>query len=775
MNKPKRKVQKANVALSLIVASLFGLLATNFYSQYETELDTLHLRHKNQQQALQGDVETAIDVIQGLQTTARSHLEHAGAFKTAYGEKLGLVAGRGGYGLTGIPAPADFYERLNLTGLGSLEAPELMQELETVFSLEPMLKWVKGVYPETPWVYYLSARRFMAVYPYIPFEDFFMDDGFYDMDLYRLGTPEVNAEGSQYITPVYEDEAGQGLMVTIGAPVYMRDKFVGIVGFDLTLASLSKSIQALHYRRDVQYLLNESGEVIAQAGAVIPSAENFKPIQLEKVRPGVQVHLKTGSRGENSFYYDGKLFHATRIRHTPWTLVSERSQLAIVMDSALASLPLLLFLFALAVGVVMFIRERHYQELARAEESLLRERDKLQDMVEEKTRDLREAKDVAEAATKAKSTFLANMSHEIRTPLNAVLGFARIGQSDSSDSVACTSFERISRSGELLLRVLNDILDFSKIEEGKLTLEEAPFKLIEAIEEARDMLVDQARRKSLSLSLEIDGKPPEWVSGDRFRVQQILLNLISNAIKYTERGTITVVASWQSGIAVLKVTDTGIGLTQEQLSRVFRSFEQADSSTIREHGGAGLGLAITYNLVELMGGTLKAISQPGQGSEFSVNIPLPMALGSADTNLQASLCEAKCLDGLSILAAEDDSINRSLLEHLLTREGARVVFAENGQEALDRIWEHGVSAFDLVLMDVQMPLMDGYEATRRIREIAPGLPVVGLTAHALAQDEQKCLEAGMLAHITKPCEPDDIVSKILEHSGKSASTEAEVT
>ena len=183
MNKPKRKLQKADVALALIFASLIGLLATDFYKRYETELDAFHLRHKNQKQALQGDVETAIDVIKGLQTTTRSHLEHAVAFETEYAGKFGFVAGRGGYGLTGLPISANFNERLNLTGRGSLEAPELMRELKAALSLEPMLKWVKEVYPETPWVYYLSARRFMAVYPYIPFENFFMDDEFYDMDL----------------------------------------------------------------------------------------------------------------------------------------------------------------------------------------------------------------------------------------------------------------------------------------------------------------------------------------------------------------------------------------------------------------------------------------------------------------------------------------------------------------------------------------------------------------------------------------------------------------
>lgn len=763
MNRSQKKSKTTTAAIVLILASVLGLLVTDLYKHYQIELDALHLRHEQQTKGLQDDVDTAIGIIKGLQTTANIHLANADALKSNYGDKLGLIQETGGYGLKGLPAPASRDERLNLTGLGWYEEPGVMEELEAALSLEPIFKWVKGMYPETPWVYYLSASRFMAVYPYIPFEEFFMEDGFYRMDLYRLGTPELNPQRSHYVTPVYEDEAGKGLMVTIGAPVYRDDKFTGIAGFDLTLASLSRSIRSSHHPGDAQFLLNEKGDIIAQAGGDNRQTEIFKPNLLEKVRPGLLARIEEGKRKASSFPFDGRSIHATRIKNTHWILVSERSRLVLLKDAATAGLPLPLFLLVLGIGILMFIRERRLQEHARTEIRLVQERDKLQQMVDEQTQDLTESKDTAEAAAEAKSRFLANMSHEIRTPLNAVLGFAKLGQRDSSESVSRRTFEQILTSGELLLQVINDILDFSKIEAGKLTLETAPFPLSKTIEETLEMVAARAQKKALSVSMQIDNTVPDWVMGDRFRLQQVLINVLSNAIKFTERGGISLAGSWQEGRLYLQVSDSGIGLTVEQLTRAFAPFEQADSSTTREHGGTGLGLPIARDLVQLMGGTITVTSQPGRGSKFTVCVPLSITQEPAAPLSNSSPSEARRLEGLNILAAEDDAVNRSLLEYLLTREGARVVFAENGQEALDKIRIRGATEFDVVLMDVQMPVMDGYEATRRIGKIAPALPVIGVTAHALAEEYRKGREAGMIAHVTKPCEPDDLIRQILMH------------
>lgn len=766
MSRSKIPHRKISIAFALIVASISGLLATDFYNSYGAELEALQLRHQEQVAALQDAANIALDTIDGLQAAARNQLEHAHSLHSAYHQRLGLIADRNGYGLSELPPPRNPESRLNLTGLGLLEGKDLQQELHAALTLEPMFKWVRQVYPDTPWVYYLSARRFMAVYPYIPFDDFFMEDAFYTMDLYRLGAPDSNQQRSHYITPVYEDEAGQGLMVTIGAPVYTGTQFRGIVGFDLTLASLAQSLQRRHDSDDAYYLVNDQGEVIAHAGPGKPQADDFQPRPADSFQPGLQARIDLAA-APSSFRLSGNYFHVSRLAGTPWALVSEGDHWRILANATLASLPLLVFLLALTAGFAMLLRERRYQELARTEAALLSERDKLQLMVEEKTRDLLNAKEAAESAAHTKATFLANMSHEIRTPLNAVLGMARIGRRDSSDSTARNHFEQILGSGEHLLRVINDILDFSKIEAGKLNLENTPFELANAIEQAVAMSAPRAEKKALAIRLQVNEPLPDWVSGDPLRLKQIVLNLLSNAIKFTEQGSVSVELGWREGIACLKVVDTGIGMSEQQLQRLFNPFEQADSSTTRQYGGTGLGLAICHSLVELMNGSIEVSSTPGQGSQFSVYLPLNEAAEPLPRQAVESSHENGAIDGLRILAAEDVDINRLILEDLLQSEGAEVVFAENGQLALEILRQQGAAAFDAVLMDIQMPVMDGYQATREIHRTNPELPVIGLTAHALSEERQKCLDCGMVAHLTKPIDQDELFRTLRAHCRNS--------
>jgi signal transduction histidine kinase/ActR/RegA family two-component response regulator len=445
--------------------------------------------------------------------------------------------------------------------------------------------------------------------------------------------------------------------------------------------------------------------------------------------------------------------------------------LTIWTEAVGASLPLIFFLLALGGGGLMYLRQRHYDELAATEAALVLERDKLQEMVSEKTRDLANAKEAAEAGAQAKASFLANMSHEIRTPLNAVLGFAQIGQRDSKEQLSLVCFHRIMKSGELLLRVLDDVLDLSAIDAGKLTLQVAPFSLLSMVEDTMDMVIEQARSKSLALTAQMDSSMPDWVDGDRVRLQQILLKLLSNAIKFTDYGSVTVSASWLAGCAVLEVADTGIGLADQDVSQLFKPFEKADSSMRRRHGGTGLGLSIANSLAQIMGGSISVSSQRGRGSRFCVRVPLPAVENPAVLHPEKRYRADNRLSGLKILVADDDLINRNLLEYLLSREGAQVVFAENGLQVLDEIRNEGADAFDLVLMDIQMPVMDGYEATQKIREITPLLPVVGLTAHALPEEGQKCLRAGMAAYLAKPCDVEDLVSAIEKFSTPPAPTQ----
>ncbi len=374
----------------------------------------------------------------------------------------------------------------------------------------------------------------------------------------------------------------------------------------------------------------------------------------------------------------------------------------------------------------------------------------------------RQARLDAEAASDAKSLFLANMSHEIRTPLTAVQGFARIGARDSQDPASRENFTRILDAGTHLLGVINDILDFSKIEAGKLVIENRPLRLTEITSEAVALMIGRAAEKGLELSHRPSPDLPEWVIGDPMRIRQILVNLLSNAIKFSRHGTVDMTILRAEDEIWFAIRDEGIGMTDEEISRLFRPFEQADSSTTRKYGGTGLGLSISMNLASLMGGTIQVVSTPWRGSTFTLQLPLKAAsmplAGEAEHETQFSL--AGKLAGFHILAAEDIEANRLILADMLDEAGATYVFAENGRAALEQVVAEP-DAFDVVLMDVQMPEMDGNEATRRIHEIVPALPVIGLTAHGMSQDRATSLAAGMKDHVTKPIDPKALITATL--------------
>ena len=373
----------------------------------------------------------------------------------------------------------------------------------------------------------------------------------------------------------------------------------------------------------------------------------------------------------------------------------------------------------------------------------------------------------AENLARARSEFLANMSHEIRTPMNGVLGFAQIGQLNHKDpEKARNAFEKILTSGNQLLGVVNEILDFSKMDAGKLKVEATEMSIGAALDQSIALVADRARVKGLELKLDkAPGLPPTCVS-DPLRIGQVLLNLLTNAVKFTETGSVTLSAVRQDGQLIFRVTDTGIGMTADQLGYVFNPFQQADGSTTRKFGGTGLGLAICKRLAELMNGDIRVESHPGVGSTFELSLPYvePAARAPAPANPPeaATALPEKPLAGISILLAEDNPINQMVLEVNLVDAGARLATVGDGATAVERVIADGPAAYDLVLMDIEMPIMDGYQATRRILKLAPDLPIIGQTAHALAEERDKCFAAGMVRHIAKPIDPRALVKLVLE-------------
>jgi len=383
-------------------------------------------------------------------------------------------------------------------------------------------------------------------------------------------------------------------------------------------------------------------------------------------------------------------------------------------------------------------------------------------LLEEQVVQLQEARNQAEAANSAKSQFLANMSHEIRTPLNAVLGLAQVGKRTSHDPGARDRFGYILASGQHLLNIINEILDLSKLEAGKLRIDLSPFQIVDIVDDALSLTQAPARAKNLNIIVEYNPELPDWVIGDPRRLRQVLVNLLGNAIKFTLQGEVRLTVHPVDTQICFSVIDTGIGMDNAQMSLLFKAFEQADGKTTRRFGGTGLGLAISHDLARLMGGNITAESVLDQGSTFTLCLPLTKTLQPEHHVPREPQTTGARLAGLTVLAVEDDELNRTVLREMLEYEGATVVLTEDGQQALDRLEELGPASFDIAIMDVQMPVMDGYEATRHINSMAPSLPVVGLTAHAMAEEIERCLAAGMVAHVTKPVDEDYLVTVLLQ-------------
>ncbi len=412
-------------------------------------------------------------------------------------------------------------------------------------------------------------------------------------------------------------------------------------------------------------------------------------------------------------------------------------------------------------------------EQKRKDEEIARYRDHLEQLVSTRTADLEQARAEAVRLARIKSEFLANMSHEIRTPLNGVLGMARIGlRASEPDSKAHDTFAKIVSSGTLLLGIINDILDLSKMEAGMLKIDSTHVELAPLLQDSLDMVRDRANAKEIGLVLETGDDFPATCQSDPLRLRQILLNLLANAVKFTEAGSITLAVSTEAPWLVLRVSDTGIGISDSQIGMIFNPFEQGDNSTTRKFGGTGLGLAITERIVKQMGGTIVVDSLPGRGSIFEVRLPYqesaqpplaPAFQAPFPETSQASTIIGKPLSGLKILVAEDNDINQEILLENLGEDGASVIIAGDGQQAVDQVRNNPPGTFDIVLMDVQMPVLSGHDAARQILAIAPGLPIIGQTAHALAQDRAACLAAGMVDYIAKPTEPDKLVRLILKH------------
>ncbi|MEX1229039.1 MAG: response regulator [Planctomycetaceae bacterium] len=440
-------------------------------------------------------------------------------------------------------------------------------------------------------------------------------------------------------------------------------------------------------------------------------------------------------------------------------------------------------------------QEQYSLDLLLAKEKLEENAEQLNWMVE----NLTAAKMKAEVGTRAKSEFLANMSHEIRTPMTAILGYTDLLLEQTKDDPQIGEYlETIKRNGLFLLEIINDILDLSKIEAGKLMIETIPCSLVSVVNDVMGLMQVRAKSRQLGLTLMYHGVVPETIHSDPTRLRQILINLLNNAIKFTSSGSVQLIVAaaddqtagqlspgeWPAGnprtdapaCILFDVVDSGIGMSAEQQERLFQPFTQADTSTTRKYGGTGLGLTISRRLAQVLNGDITMKSQPGVGSTFRLQIDagslrgvkwIDPAVPTAATNPQAAQplhadASTAPLAGYEVLLVEDGQDNQRLISFILKKAGAEVACAENGQLALDAVLSSASAerTFDIILMDMQMPVMDGYTATRQLREQGIATPIIALTAHAMEGDRQKCLAAGCTDYAPKPINKAELIAKI---------------
>ncbi len=808
----------------LVALVSLAILYFQFCSRYEQEISKLKSDFSERVLTLDYFIRNVTNDVEILRNQSESYLKtnHFQKPHSLLLDHLEENQSKNYFHLDNLQPPLTQEMVGNLTGDGSLinRNPDFYRELEMALDVSLGFSAVKANLPNVAWVYYTSANRFVNIYPRIKSQEFRFSDKLYN-EAYLLGLPENNPERNRFWTNAYLDMAGAGLMVTCGAPVYDEDKFVGTIGIDFTVYILNDFINNFQVNGQSQknlFLIDRYNQLLAH-----PLLENskIKKVQSAKIAFPIEIQEKMNEifkkppREVNKIGSYLVLYYP--LENAPWKLVfwvsktdTIKAAIANTNWAWLILIPGLALILAIANQLIHkeFIDPalklvKHIENESKGKKSqatnlpfcwqpwfekissIFQENRSLLQQLETYTKELENSNNALQTMNKLQDEFLANTSHELRTPLNGMIGIGESmldGATGNLTELQKKNLLMIVQSGHRLANLVNDILDFSKLRHRDIKLQIKPVSLRQVTQIVITLNQPLVSNRDLRLINAIPAELPP-AKADENRLQQILHNLVGNAIKFTRSGIILVSAQLDSSNSqlIVSVNDTGIGIRKEKLDRIFQSFEQAEGSTSREYGGTGLGLAITKQLIELHGGEISVKSTFGVGSCFTFTLPVsqgkvdPNTPISSVTNLNHSSLELNPItSGLpfkkenehkfKILVVDDEPVNlQVLVNHLSLYDYYAIIQATNGLEVLELI-NNGLSP-DLIVLDVMMPKMTGYEVTKKLRDrFSPTeLPILLLTAKTQVQDIVVGFDLGANDYLTKPITKEELLARIKTH------------
>ncbi|MCK5877947.1 MAG: response regulator, partial [Candidatus Marithrix sp.] len=805
--------KRYNYIISTTFLIVFAISIILFYLQFNSryEHEVIQVKNQIQERLLNLDymIKVATNQIDAMQIAAQSScLTFDKKYYIPSALFSQLADGEDYYHLDNFKPPYNKNLIGNLTGTGSFQnrSADYYREIGMAFKLNSYFQATVHNIPNIAWVYYTSANGFANLYPWVASKDFKFTEEFYNHEFYQLGLPEHNPEHKRYWTSAYIDEAGKGLMVSCAAPVYRGDIFRGTVALDFTLDVLNTFVKGFKEQHTTLFISNQNNQLLAHPTLVSSKDKTVKPVAVafpETIREQSAQLLQT-QNGEIQ-ETDSHLFFHQNLENAPWQLIALIPKQEIIINAIYeTSWGFLVLLPGLALILIMtsFLTRKEFIKPARMLvkhieneginapvilpvgwqtwfESVTKTFHENRNLVTELQASLTslERKNIElQQLDKTKDEFLANTSHELRTPLYGIIGIAESltdGATGKLNQFTNNSLNMIVNSGKRLSTLVNDILDFSKLKHKELELQLKPVSL-----RAMAEVVIFLNKPSLGNLQIINSIPKDLpaVYADENRLQQILYNLIGNAIKFTDFGTIEISAKIIANEQLeITIADTGVGIDEENLAKIFQSFEQADGSTAREYGGTGLGLAITKQLIELHNGKIWVKSKLEVGSQFIFTLPITKSLSKMSPSSTAKYAKELLIEpvdiimptqteGLfTILIVDDEPVNIQILINFLSSLNYNIIRANSGKEACT-LFEQGIKP-DIVLLDVMMPGMTGYETAKKIRQHFPinELPILMLTAKNQISDLVTGLRAGANDYLTKPVAKNELLARVKMH------------